>query len=218
MRSRSSAAAAFCGAVLAAALLLAFWYFTFRTADSGRFNLSIIDWVAALPAHSELTALARGLTSLVTARICAAATAVLVIVCLYRRLPVLALAIVGIVGAANLTTELLKPVLSGPIPGGGPVILGFPSGHVTAVAALALCAVVAVRPGLLRALVGIVALALTVATAGAVVILGWHYPSDAVAGALVSTGWWFVGLAVTRLAGTLRWPVLMRSGAAVQRD
>ena len=200
MISRSSAARAQCGAVILFALLVALWYVTFHTALGAHANLSIIGRVAALPAQGHLVSLANGLANLVTVRLCAAVTAVLVIVCICRKLPLVALAIVGIVVVANETTELLKPLLSERIVlANFSFTPGFPSGHVTAVAALVLCTLLAVPRGWPRVVVAVVGAGLVVGIAAAVVILGWHYPSDALAGGLVSGGWWFVGIAAIRL-------------------
>ena len=200
MMSRSSAARAQCGAVILFALLVVLWYLTFHTAVGAHANVSIIERVAALPAQAHLVSLASGLANLVTARVCAAVTAVLVIVCICRKMPMVALAIVGIVAVANETTELLKPLLSERIVFANfSFTPGFPSGHVTAVAALVLCTLLVVPRGWPRVVVAVVGAGLVLGIAGAVVILGWHYPSDALAGGLVSGGWWFVGIAAIRL-------------------
>jgi membrane-associated phospholipid phosphatase len=200
MTSRSSAARAVCGAGILFALLALLWSFTFHTAVGVHANLAIIDRLNALPGQAHLVSLATALANLVTTPVCAAATAALVIVCISRKQPVVAVAIIGVVAVANETTELLKPLLSERLTiGSFQFTPGFPSGHVTAVTSLALCALLAVPRGPWRGLVAVAGAILTLAVACSVVLLGWHYPSDAVAGALVSGGWWFLGIAATRL-------------------
>jgi membrane-associated phospholipid phosphatase len=66
-------------------------------------------------------------------------------------------------------------------------VLTFPSGSVTAVAALATAWVLAV-PGWLRVAVSAAGSVVVVAMMVAVVALRWHYPSDALAGAAFGVG------------------------------
>jgi len=47
------------------------------------------------------------------------------------------------------------------------------------------------------------------AVAGAVVMLGWHYPSDAAGGVLVASTWWLLGIAAIGAAQARR-PLLAR--------
>lgn len=123
-----------------------------------------------------------------------------------RREVVAALAV--IVGA-NLTTQLLKVALEQPrhaVQGTPSKFLiellpsndAFPSGHTTAVAAVAvaLLFVVPARHIVSAATVGFL---LTASVAISVVVLGWHYPSDALGGILVAVTWGFAMLAVLRL-------------------
>ena len=88
--------------------------------------------------------------------------------------------------AANLITQVLKPALAQWR--GDPFTVAaeaWPSGHSTAAMALALAAIYA-APATLRALVGVCALTFAGGVAVAVVVLGWHYPSDAVGGFAVA--------------------------------
>jgi membrane-associated phospholipid phosphatase len=122
------------------------------------------------------------------------------------------LAALGVVAGANLTTQLLKATLEHarykafehgielPWPN------SFPSGHTTAAAsiAVALLLVVPAAHRLAAALLGVV---LTAVVGLAVVILGWHYPSDVLGGLLVVGAWGFAALAWLRLrAGRDRAP------------
>ena len=66
-------------------------------------------------------------------------------------------------------------------------VLSFPSGTITAVAAVATAWVVAV-PGWLRVPVLVVGAGLVASTSVAVIALRWHYPSDALAGGAFGVG------------------------------
>jgi membrane-associated phospholipid phosphatase len=63
----------------------------------------------------------------------------------------------------------------------------FPSGTVAAVAALATAATLVV-PGVVRPLVAVAGTVATVGTCAAVVVLRWHYPTDALGGIGVGVG------------------------------
>jgi membrane-associated phospholipid phosphatase len=119
-----------------------------------------------------------------------------------RRETVAALAV--IVGA-NLSTQLLKIALESPRPAGAaghaswahllPSDNAFPSGHTTAAASVAIAAlfVVPARHRMTAAVAGIL---LTGAMAVSVVVLGWHYPTDAVGAILVAAIWGLLMAAV----------------------
>lgn len=95
-----------------------------------------------------------------------------------------AVTIVAILLGANLVTQALKHLTAAPRPwsltADGHVVdpVSWPSGHVTAVTALAVCAVLCAPPVRQR-LVALVGGAWAVAVAVGVVLLGWHMPSDA---------------------------------------
>ena len=136
-------------------------------------------------------------------------TAALMLAALAQGRPRSALAAFVIVGGANVTTQILKPLLAFPRDGSdlvGTQIVGpaFPSGHTTASMAIALAAVI-VAPRALRAFVAAVVVLLAIAVPFAIVSLGWHYPSDVIGGYLVATGWAFLALAGLRYADA-RWP------------
>ena len=97
----------------------------------------------------------------------------------------------GLMLGANVTTQLLKPLLAvqRDYPAGhvmGPE--AFPSGHTTAVMSFAL-ALIIISPARLRPLAAAAGGLLTVATVYSILILGWHYPSDVIGGLLVATTW-----------------------------
>jgi membrane-associated phospholipid phosphatase len=110
---------------------------------------------------------------------------------------------VVVVAGANVTTQGLKSVLEHvrnkafehgyelPWPD------SFPSGHTTAAASIAV-ALLLVVPTAYRLLAAGVGAALTGAVGLAVVILGWHYPSDVVGALLVVATWGFCAVAYLR--------------------
>jgi membrane-associated phospholipid phosphatase len=115
---------------------------------------------------------------------------------------------VGAMLAANVSTQVLKPLLAvqRDFPYGhamGPE--AYPSGHTTAVMSVAL-ALVIVAPPRLRALAATLGGVLTVVTVFSIMMLGWHYPSDIVGGLLVATFW--ACLAVIPLRAEVRAPSL----------
>src|SRR4051812_43919157 len=74
----------------------------------------------------------------------------------------------------------------------------WPSGHSTAAMTLALCAVL-VAPAALRPVVAVLGGAFAAAVGYAVLVLGWHFPSDVLGGFLMAGGGG--GLARRRAAG-----------------
>ena len=118
-------------------------------------------------------------------------------------------ALVVIVGA-NLTTQLLKVLLENPrypAPDGVshqawadllPSADAFPSGHTTAVASVAV-ALLLVAPARYRMSAAIAGLLLTAAEAGSVVVMTWHYPSDALGAVLVAATWGLLAVAALHL-------------------
>lgn len=80
----------------------------------------------------------------------------------------------------------------------------FPSGHATAAMSLSL-AVLMIVPRAYRPVVAVLGAIFTIAVSFAVLILGWHHPSDIVGGYLMATAWGLTTLAAYRYAGN-RWP------------
>jgi membrane-associated phospholipid phosphatase len=119
------------------------------------------------------------------------------------------IAAIAVIIGANLTTQLLKVALEHPrhtIHQGVthafwaellPSADAFPSGHTTAAAsvAVALLFVVPHRHQMTALAAGIL---LTAAVAVSVVVLTWHYPSDAVGAVLVAAIWGFLMAAALR--------------------
>jgi membrane-associated phospholipid phosphatase len=118
-------------------------------------------------------------------------------------------AVALLLGGANLSSQLLKP-LSEVRPAsawsGVPRIdlPSFPSGHATAAMSLALAAVL-VAPRAWRPFAAAVGGAFAVGVGVSTVIEIWHYPSDVIGGFLLATGWALVALAALR-AVEARWP------------
>jgi membrane-associated phospholipid phosphatase len=123
-----------------------------------------------------------------------------------------------LVGASS-TTQILKPALAherfAAILGKSQIGAGsWPSGHSTAAMALALCAVLAVRADW-RPVTAALGGAYAVAVGFAVIILGWHFPSDVLGGYLMAGTWTALGLAALR-ASQIRWPARSGREAAVR--
>jgi len=98
-------------------------------------------------------------------------------------------AAVFVVAASVGTAELLKhglPRVAGALPPGRPPT--FPSGHTSIAASLGLALVIAVPP-LLRPVAALLGAAYAAGIAVSVVVLGWHFPSDA-AGSIFICGFW----------------------------
>jgi membrane-associated phospholipid phosphatase len=189
---------AMAGAALSAGLLLLVWFLAFHVSlfrdedakilsgfaglHGGRVN-PLANWIAHLCNPSPFVYFAAGV----------------VLVALLRRRPGVALVIALIIFGANVTTELLKPLLAAPrptLPGVSPVdAASWPSGHATAAMSLALCAILA-APARLRPFVAALGAAFAVAVSYSFLTLAWHYPSDVFGGFLVATIWTLLGAAV----------------------
>lgn len=87
--------------------------------------------------------------------------------------------------AVVIVQDLAKPLVGRHLGLNGPS--SFPSGTVAAVAALATAAALVV-PALLRPVFVVAGAAAVTATCAAVVVLRWHYPTDALGGVAVGVG------------------------------
>jgi membrane-associated phospholipid phosphatase len=136
------------------------------------------------------------------------AVAVVAAALLRRRLR-LAVAIATILVGANVTTQVLKPLLARPhasellgsltLPPGS-----WPSGHSTAAMALALAMVLA-APARLRPVVAACGSVLAIAVGYSLMVLGSHYPSDVLGGFLMAATWALLAVAALIIAEQ-RWP------------
>jgi membrane-associated phospholipid phosphatase len=110
-----------------------------------------------------------------------------------------ALAAGSLLVVTGATTQALKHVLAQPrlehwLPE-QVATTSWPSGHSTAAMTLALCAVL-VAPPVLRAATTVLGAAFAVGVGYAVLVLGWHYPSDVLGGFLVAGLWTSLAVAV----------------------
>lgn len=131
----------------------------------------------------------------------AALSALLVGLGLARRRPLHAAAAGLLLVGANVSTQILKPLLAHPRGAFGDYDIAaaaFPSGHATAAMSLAMAAVI-VSPSRARPLVGVVGASFALAVGFSIVSLDWHFPSDVGGGFLVAGGWAFGSLALLRL-------------------
>jgi len=107
-----------------------------------------------------------------------------------------------VVAGANLTTQLLKVLVSHPrvrsiLGAEGFAWDGFPSGHTTAIGSIVV-AFLFVAPASWRPLVAALGTCLVAAVGCAVVVLHRHFPSDVLGGVLVVGAWSFAALAGLR--------------------
>jgi membrane-associated phospholipid phosphatase len=122
---------------------------------------------------------------------------------LARGRPRQAAAALVVIAGANLTTQALKILLSShprlqAILGAEQFQWdGFPSGHVTAVASIAI-AFALVLPRRLLPAVAVIGAGLVTAMGWAVLALNWHYPTDALGAIFVAGAWGFAVLAGLR--------------------
>ena len=122
-------------------------------------------------------------------------------VALARRRGWRALAVACLLAVTGVTTQALKHALAQPrlehwLPE-QVATNSWPSGHSTAAMTLALCAIL-VAPPALRAAAAILGGAFAVGVGYAVLVLGWHYPSDVLGGFLVAGLWTSLAVAVLR--------------------
>jgi len=128
---------------------------------------------------------------------------------LVRGRPRRAAAALFVIAGANLMTQALKVLLSShprlqTILGAEQFRWdGFPSGHVTAVASIAV-AFALVLPRRLLPTVAALGACLVIAMGWAVLALNWHYPTDALGAVFVVGAWGFAALAGLRALGGRR--------------
>ena len=138
----------------------------------------------------------------------AAAGLLLVLIALMRGLPWRAGAVVVLLLVTGASTQIVKHLLAQPR---FEVWLGsdqigpaaWPSGHSTAAMTLALCAVL-VSPPALRFAVAVCGGAFAAGVGYAVLVLGWHFPSDVLGGFLMAGGWTALAVAFLRVVEPAR--------------
>jgi membrane-associated phospholipid phosphatase len=172
-------------------------------------GLVVVGWLALdVPAaHERDAAMLHGFVSLdrpevhraiwFTAHLCdtlpyALAGLLCVGMALARRRFWRALAVVGVLAVTGATTQILKHVFAEPRVQHWlreqVFASSWPSGHSTAAMTLALCAVL-VAPPPLRTAAAVAGGAFAVGVGYALLVLGWHYPSDVLGGYFVAGLW-----------------------------
>ena len=129
--------------------------------------------------------------------------------------PRLAVAVIGLLAMACISSQVLKAALAYPRFSGEPGMAwvapeAFPSGHSTAAMALAIGGVFVVPPRL-RPLAAFVGCGLALAVGLSVVSVGSHFPSDVAGGFLLATGWGLL-VALSLRWVEARWPEGMARG------
>jgi membrane-associated phospholipid phosphatase len=198
--TRLTARTALLGAAGATALLVVTWFAAFHVGVVRHADRSILRGFFELGHGNTIRPLASFIAQLCNPNPYVFFAAVPVLIALLRRRFRLALAICVILLGANVTTQLLKPLLAQPrgavsvLGGFSPVAAAsWPSGHATAAMSLALCCVLAV-PSWLRPSVAALGAAFAAAVCYSFLALGWHYPSDVLGGFLVATTWALLGV------------------------
>jgi len=118
-------------------------------------------------------------------------------IALLRRRPMLALTLFVIVAGAPLSAQILKSLLAAAHPDitGAPIPAGsWPSGHATAATALSLGLVLA-APRRVRPYAAVLGAGFALSVVYSVLVLGWHYPSDALGGIVLASLWAALGIA-----------------------
>jgi membrane-associated phospholipid phosphatase len=196
------------GAGFLFALLFATWYAAFHVGIFEHADQSILRGFGDLSGRPHVNRLAQRTAQLCDPNPYVYFCAVPVLVAVARRRFWVAVAIVAILLGANVTTQLLKPLLAEPRPsdllaGHSVAAASWPSGHATAAMSLALSCVLGASPRL-RPLVAALGAAFAVAVSYSFLTLGWHYPSDVFGGFLVAAIWTLVAVAAIFTANARR--------------
>jgi membrane-associated phospholipid phosphatase len=181
----------------------AVWAIAFQWPLGARADGTVLDDFARLR-YAGAWPLADFATGLVNPLPFAAITLALTLIALVRGRRRQAIAVPIVAVGASLTTELLKPLATVPRPAAtpkyAPSIDGWPSGHMTAAMAVALCLVL-VAPPRLRPTAAVLGGSFAAIQGYGVLVLGWHYPSDVVAACTIAAGWLALSVAAV---GALR--------------
>ncbi len=203
------ASQALLGAVIAVALLFLTWFLAFHVTVFERADQKILTGFSGLNGV-RVAPIATDIARLCDPKPYVFFAAIVVLVALFRRRWRVAAAISAVLIGANVTTQLLKPLLAHPraasLLGGVPPIAAasWPSGHATAAMSLALSSVIA-APARLRPYVAALGATFAVAVSYSFLTLEWHYPSDVFGGFLVAASWTLVAIAAV-LASDRRQP------------
>jgi membrane-associated phospholipid phosphatase len=199
------------GAAVFLALLIAVWVAAFHIGFVERIDQAILRGFAGIGFRPRIGSLAGHIARLCNPRPYVYFCVVPVAVALARRRVWVAVAIMAILLGANVTTQLLKPLLAVhrpfSLPGSSvqPLPASWPSGHATAAMSLALCCVLA-APARARPFVAALGAAFAVAVSYSFLSLEWHYPSDVLGGFLVAGLWTLLGVAAVFTVDAHRLP------------
>lgn len=199
------AALALLGAASGVCLLVLTWFAAFHVGIGARVDTSVLRGFVDLR-RPIVERLAHAIAGLCNPNPYVYLAAAVVLVALIRRRADVALAAGAIMLVANVTTQILKPLLGGYHPvaleaGTHTVSAGsWPSGHATAAMSLALCAVLVASPRR-RPIVASAGAVFAVAVCFSFLTLKWHYPSDVLGGFLVAGTWTLIGVAGLWIAG-----------------
>lgn len=199
------AMAAFCAGAFGLLLFLAYEVGPARWLDA-----AALDGFASLGDHDRLYRAGDAVVhAMDPAPFAAMAAAILIFALIARGIRHAAAAALLLAGA-NVSSQVLKPLLAHPRDLSGWHHIhqlqaqAFPSGHTTAAMSLALAAVL-VAPHALRPLVAAITGAGVLIVSISLLVLNWHWPSDVVGGQLLATTWCCVALAALRWTQA-RWP------------
>ncbi len=208
------------GAVGSAVLLFLTWYTAFHVGVFERADSTIFRGFTGLQ-RPRVNHVASFIIELCSPKPYVYFCAVPPLVALARRRFSVAIAIGAILLGANVTTQLLKPLLAQPrygaVANGVTWSLSgsWPSGHSTAAMSLALCSVLA-APSRLRPLVAALGGAFAVAVGYSLLTLGAHFPSDVLGGFLVAGTWTMIAAtALFMLQDRLSRPIAGEPGGRV---
>jgi membrane-associated phospholipid phosphatase len=186
-------------ALACAGLAALVWVLAFHSGAGHRADNSLLQHIERWEGTSSYN-FAEGVASLCNAMPYAVLAALVVTMAAGARGTRGALVITAMLVVPNLFTQLLKhaTATNRDVLISTPTHIGeasWPSGHSTAAMALALCAILAAPAGF-RALAAIAGLGLAFGVGLAVVMIGWHYPSDVLGGYLIAGAGACVGAAV----------------------
>jgi membrane-associated phospholipid phosphatase len=197
------------GAAAGVALLVLTWFAAFHVGIVEHADQSIYQGFGELDTHARLHAVAQLVASLCNPNPYVYLAVIPLGVAIARRRWWVALAIFGILLGANVTTQLLKPLLAAHRASSllgtarPPSPASWPSGHATAAMALCLCTVLAV-PSRLRPAVATAGAVFAVAVSYSFLTLQWHYFTDVLGGFLVAATWTLLGVAAVFTADARR--------------
>jgi membrane-associated phospholipid phosphatase len=204
------------GCVAAAA---AVWAAAFDWGFARRLDASALRGFVGVGAHPSVEPAANALAHLADPLPFGLLALALVAAALYRGRPRVALAVPAVLLAANVTTQLLKPLLADPrtctCAGDSTIAAAaWPSGHATAAMSLALCAVLVASPRW-RPSAAVAGSLFALAVSYSLLSQGWHFPSDVLGAYLVAAFYTLLAVAGLRAADA-RWPARTGREAATR--